>query len=94
MPCRPPAAQEVVVRTPLVNADSSVTIDLVAPVDVRSLRHEVVIRKAEDQSEVAKAGAVLSSYRSPALAPGDYEVTVVGYNGHTLTPARAPRPPR
>ena len=88
-----PPAQQLTLRSPVVNPDGSVTIDIVDPEGVKSLRHDVTIRTADAVDEVAAARGVGSSWRSPSLPPGTYVAEVSGFNGHELSDgARAETP--
>ena len=88
-----PPATTSELRIPLVNADGSVTLDIVDQAEVTSLKHHVVITNADSGAVVAQAAGAGSSYRTPSLPDGRYKATVVGYNGHKLdTGARAETP--
>jgi len=79
-----PSAQVVTVRQPVVNSDSSVSLDIVDPSGVASVRHDVTVRRAGTTDVVDSQTGVRGSYRTVALAPGSYEAEVVGFNGHLL----------
>ena len=77
-----PEDQQLVLRTPLVNADDSVTLDVVDPAGVTSLRHDVVVRDVDTGAVVDEGTGVGGSHRTATLPPGDYVAEVVGYNAH------------
>ena len=79
-----PPAQQLSLRTPVVNPDYSATIDIVDPGGVESLRHDVTIRGVGSPTVVTQGVRVRNSWRSPSLPPGNYVAEVVGYNGHEL----------
>jgi PKD repeat protein len=78
-----PPSQTLLLRQPLVNPDDSVSIDIVDPDGVTSLRHEVTIRRVGSGEIVHQQSGVGDRYRSPELPDGAYVASVVGYNGHT-----------
>ena len=79
-----PVGQVISVRRPVVNLDDSVTLDIVDPAGVTSLRHNVVVRRTGTTGVVESATAVAGLYRTASLPAGSYEAEVVGYNGHIL----------
>ena len=79
-----PVDQVISVRQPVVNLDDSVTLDIVDPAGVTSLRHDVVVRRAGTTDIVDTARGVAGSYRTTSLPAGSYEAVVVGFNGHVL----------
>ena len=79
-----PVDQVISVRRPVVNLDDSVTLDIVDPAGVTSLRHDVVVRRAGTTDVVDSAKGVAGSYRTASLPAGSYEAEVVGFNGHVL----------
>jgi hypothetical protein len=79
-----PVGQVVTVRRPVVNADSSVTIDVVDPAGIRSFRHDVTVLREGTNEVVDQAADVEDSYRTDSLPAGSYVARVVGYNSHLL----------
>ena len=79
-----PVDQEVVVRTAIVNPDSSVTLDIEDPEGVQSLRHDVTVTRVGTGVVVATRRGVLDRFRTQVLPAGTYEAEVVGYNSHRL----------
>lgn len=94
-----PPAQQLSVPAPIVHDDGSVTIDIVDPVGVKSLRHDVEIRPLGAADVVDGREDVAGSYRTAPLEAGTYVARVVGHNSHVVddagaaTPARAETPP-
>lgn len=82
-----PPDQALDLRTPIVNPDHSVTVDIDDPTGVDSLVHDATIYEldGEDRSQVAQRGSITNGrYRTPTLEPGLYEAEVVGHNSHRL----------
>lgn len=94
-----PPSQTLSLRTPIVNPDDSVSLDIDDPSGVKSLRHDVTVFAIDPETtartEVAAGRSILDGeYRTPTLEPGLYEAEVVGHNSHVLDGGgRAETPP-
>lgn len=77
-----PPAQVLTLRAPLLLADRSVSVDIVDPAGVRSLRHDVQVVAVDSGTVIEDATDVGATYRTAPLPPGTYEIRAQGWNGH------------
>jgi hypothetical protein len=79
-----PPSTPLSLRSPVVNADGSVTLAIGDGDGVSSLRHDITVRNVATSAVADRATKVGTSYRTAALPDGTYDAEVVGYNSHTL----------